>query len=270
MVHNIFSINVKEYIITELKISYKALDNHIVKLNNLKILLDRYYTSSAPNITWLIKDKQNKIIYHQKRIYYFKRRIKILKLFPKRPQIISKLLTAINTNIAKEILRGGIYTIPFNLGRLYILVVNRKNIYKNINWYQSYQELEKIAKRECIDIYNSYKNKEIDKFIFTRAMQPYTYPTPHKPRWIIYNLSETAWMWYFRKGNFKDRNKHPFSFKPTEKMQQRNMTPADIYKTFDNVEGIIEASNIGNINKLQLIKLINPSFKQYYHDISTD
>lgn len=261
----------KKYVTTEIA----KYDRLIMKNSQLIIRYEaqvkKYETLDAPNIKGLIQYKIKAIENCERKILRYRNEIGILNLIPlKRVRVFNYILKTLNFNISREVLKGGIYNFPLNIGKLYILVGDRKFTLNSINWARSMQILNNIAKRDAPSIYAQYKKREIQQFEYVQLMREHVYPTYGKPRWIVYCEDDTSWWIIFKRGAYKNANKYYFKFKGTYFVIFKNKSIASLKKVFGTVNEVLDCKKIGFVNKVLILKTYFNEQKYYYNDISTN
>lgn len=261
----------KEYVLIEIKAADRAVFNHMRGIERDKRVIKIYENTDAPNIKGLIKQKYKDIDNHNIRINYYQNKIKILKLIPlKRKRTFLAILKILNRNIIREILRGGKYLFPLNVGKLYVLVGDRIYTSNSINWGASMKIINNIAQKNVPDLYKRFIDKELQQFEYIQLMKEHLYPNPGKPRWIVTSDNPTAWWIVFKKGNLKTINKYFYKLKPTHYIKFKEQTFKALGKHFSSSEDVINSDNLGFMEKVQILRIYFNEQKLNYNDISSD
>jgi len=261
----------REYVDVERRKADNALSNHFRLLKREKAILEVLKTKDAPNIKGLIKIKEESIINRQIRIDYYKHRIKIINLIPiKRQRVFSHLLKTLNKHIIREVLKGGKYLFPLNVGKLYILVGDKIMGTRNIDWNRSMNVIHNIAKKQFPEIYADYKSGKLKQFEYMDIMKPHLFPTPGKPRWIILNDNPYSWWIVFKRGNYANKNKYFFTLKGTRYIKFKDKTTDRLKHHFNNATDVINSAELGFKDKVLILRKFFNEQKLYYNDISSD
>jgi len=160
------------------------------------------------------------------------------------------ILASANSKIASHILKGGSYRLG-NVGTLYILEKARTFLYNGkpvklpVDWGLS----------------NKYKKQLLDS-----GKIPYDLnAAPNGTKWHIYHNSDYAYWFWWERGAIPNRGF--FKFIPSKfcKIGQNRKSSAFL-ATCKSKEDILNATNIGNIDKMLLLMKFDPfHFLNYKH-----
>lgn len=261
----------KEYVAVEMKASDKAIFNHQRSIKRDYRIIEIYKTKSEPNIKGLIKQKYIEIENHKARVLYYQHRIKMLNLIPlKRKRTFLAILKVLNRNIIREVLRGGKYVFPLNIGKLYVLVGDKKFTSTAVNWHSSMRIINSIAEKNVPELYAKFKRKELLQFEYIQLMKEHLHPTPGKPRWIVTTDSDTSWWLVFKRGNLKSQHKYFYKFKFTHYIKFKDKSLDLMKPYFNTAEEVINSTNVGFRDKVLILKRFFNEQKLNYNDISSN
>jgi hypothetical protein len=220
-----------------------------------------------PNLQYLIDEKRKKIKYIKVKINEYNHHLTALLYIPKRKRVFLYLLRLININVAAEILKGGIYRFPYQVGKLYILTIKNYIGKNSINWNASFRNLNRIAKDKDPQLYEKYKNGELKHFEYIYAMKQYVYPTYGKQYWLVHNDDSELFTLRFKKGAPIVSDKSYFKFKPTNFINLPNKYADNHNKYFSDIDSLIYSNKLGFKNKIAVIKRFFKDFKYCYNGI---
>lgn len=260
----------KEYVKIETAKYQSLIHGHLIKIRKDEDMIQAFKKLDAPNIPYLINEKEKDIVRRKVSISKYKRIINSLALVPTNKRVFLKLLKTLNHYIIYEILKGGIYTFPYSIGTLSMYITNRSYTLKSINWAKTMTNVHNIAKVLEPDLYEKHKKGYIYTFEYMSIMRQHLHPTPNKPLWLVYNLSDTVWFAKFKKGVINNKEKYFFKFSGTYYILHDKKTVNDLEQLYKSVDEILNSTQIGFINKMTLLKkFFSTEVKYKYNDLST-
>lgn len=164
-------------------------------------------------------------------------------------ELYSEILLEFNKNIMIEILKGFKYNLKHCLGTIFVEFKRRNFNKKVVDWGKSNK-----LKAQLIE--EGYTPKSLDN--------------PNGQEWLLYRTDNgNLWlMWVKIASIIKHINKDiidNYSFIPTQFVNGKNRNNKELfYSTFKSIDEITNSNLIGNVEKLQLIRIIEPNYISNY------
>jgi len=186
----------------------------------------------------------------------------------------SRILRTFNFEMSKYILGSGYrFNIGRRVGSLLITEKARKviNNKTSIDWKESLNELEKIAKDKAPGLLSNYKHNLISKYKFIELMKKHVYSAderPNAPKWIIYHEEEYSYWWTWDKSQCNIRNQSLYSFVPSNYIHNKSRSQVDFVNSVSSKQEILDSTLIGPRDKLQALRRFDPNHHLIYRDVS--
>jgi len=242
-----------------------------IKLTNLNASAN-FSNSDVVTLNDHLKHHIINLIYIIRELVDVNEAIDVLIQCKLRPHLFSKLLRTINFEATKLILgEGARFKLGNRLGEVYIVLLDAnkgKRKVRKIDWGESLKTLEAIAKdkEETREILDSYKIKVIKKKQFIAQMKSYVYSEEHPnyPKWLVSIETDINPYWHWSRIKSNVKNKHLFSFTPTNFVQNESRSQLDFIKTAKSVNDIIDTNLLGCRDKVYALLRYDRNHEIYY------
>lgn len=256
----------------------------IVTLSGIKQMIDgikfegtKYYynndeidtiVSTCKLDTFLIKSYIKSIIFYISKNKTLNNLISYYKVCSEIPYPLFKsIVSDINFDNQKYILKGGILNLGYGVGKLHIREKKRfidsnntKYNQKVIDWNESLKFLLVIAKgqEEAGEhtLYSQYTTHKINKTEFIKLMKSYTYDknnAPDKPKWLIYHTNEyNYWVTWDKSLNCLPNGQF-YSFVPNRVYDEAAPTRLSFISDCKSTEDILNATSYGLQDKVNML-----------------
>jgi hypothetical protein len=214
----------------------------------------------------LLLDYYTSFIEITKKEIEFKRLVSINNVSNVSIELYRRIIEYLNIEISAVILLGGYYTFSNGIG---IIFVKRCKGKISTDYKASLDVLDAIAKEKNIDLYNKYRQKEIKKNDYIKAMKPYVYSAEHPEldKWIVFRNKEIDHYINWLKNRCRLVNKVVFKFVASNYIHTPNRSQVEFATNAKSVEEILYDKRLGFRDKLNIILRYDSTFTMKYKNL---